>query len=76
MNRSKSLGVAVASVLIGGGALALGGFALATATPHQNAAELRRKFDASAHVQPHPGNLPGLTARECTVRTADRTRTG
>ena len=35
MIRSKSLGVALASVLIGGGALALAGFALASATPHQ-----------------------------------------
>lgn len=37
MNRSKSLGVALASVLIGGGALALAGFALASSTPHQSA---------------------------------------
>ena len=37
MNRSKSLGIALASVLIGGGALALMGFALASATPHQTA---------------------------------------
>jgi hypothetical protein len=37
MNRSKSLGVALASVLLGGGALALAGFALASATPHQAA---------------------------------------
>jgi hypothetical protein len=35
MARSKTLGVALASVLLGGGALALAGFALATATPHQ-----------------------------------------
>ena len=33
MNRSKSLGIALASVLIGGGVLALMGFALASATP-------------------------------------------
>ena len=37
MNRSKSLGVALASVLLGGGALALAGFALASSTPHQAA---------------------------------------
>ncbi|HEY1763222.1 MAG TPA: hypothetical protein VGG17_11580 [Acidimicrobiales bacterium] len=37
MNRSKGLGVALATVLIGGGALALAGFALATASPHQAA---------------------------------------
>jgi len=37
MNKSKSLGVALASVLLGGGALALAGFALASATPHQSA---------------------------------------
>jgi hypothetical protein len=35
-NRSKSLMVALASVLIGGGLLAAGGFALASATPHQS----------------------------------------
>jgi hypothetical protein len=37
MNRSKSLGVALASVLLGGGALALAGFALSSASPHQAA---------------------------------------
>jgi hypothetical protein len=37
MIRSKSLGVALASVLLGGGALALAGFALASSTPHQTA---------------------------------------
>jgi hypothetical protein len=37
MNRSRSLGVALASVLIGGGALGLAGFALASNTPHQSA---------------------------------------
>ena len=37
MNKSKSLGVALASVLIGGGVLALAGFALASSTPHQTA---------------------------------------
>lgn len=37
MDRSKSLGVAIASVLLGGGALVLAGFALASATPHQKA---------------------------------------
>jgi hypothetical protein len=35
MDRSKSLGVAAASVLLGGGVLALGGFLLASNTPHQ-----------------------------------------
>jgi hypothetical protein len=35
MNRSRSLGVAVASVLVVGGALGLAGFALASAEPHQ-----------------------------------------
>jgi hypothetical protein len=35
MMHSKSLGVALASVLLGGAVLALAGFALATATPHQ-----------------------------------------
>jgi hypothetical protein len=37
MNRSRSLGIAAASVLVVGGALGLAGFALATAAPHQTA---------------------------------------
>jgi hypothetical protein len=37
MMHSKTLGVALASVLLGGGVLVLAGFALATATPHQTA---------------------------------------
>ncbi|MEO9180702.1 MAG: hypothetical protein ABI298_03525 [Acidimicrobiales bacterium] len=37
MNRSRSLGVALASVLIGGVALGLAGFTLASNTPHQSA---------------------------------------
>ena len=37
MQRSKSLAVALASVLLGGGILALAGFALASRTPHQAA---------------------------------------
>jgi hypothetical protein len=35
MNRSKSLGIALASVLVIGAALGLAGFALASAAPHQ-----------------------------------------
>jgi hypothetical protein len=35
MNRSKSLGIALASVLVIAAALGLAGFALATASPHQ-----------------------------------------
>ena len=46
MNRSKSLGVALASVLLGGGALALAGFTLASNVPHQ--AQLRCVPDATA----------------------------
>jgi len=37
MNRSRSLTVALASVVLGGGALAIAGFALAASTPHQAA---------------------------------------
>jgi hypothetical protein len=37
MNRSKAIGTSVAAILLGGGALAIGGFALASATPHQAA---------------------------------------
>src|SRR5580658_279981 len=35
MNRSKSLGIALASVLVVAAALGLAGFALASAAPHQ-----------------------------------------
>jgi hypothetical protein len=37
MERSKAVATALVSVLLGGGALALAGFALASATPHQAA---------------------------------------
>ena len=37
MERSKAFGTALASILLGGGALALAGYALASATPHQGA---------------------------------------
>ena len=39
MNRSKSVATALASVVLGGAALALAGFALASNTPHQKALE-------------------------------------
>ena len=35
MKRSKAFGTAVTSIVLGGGALALAGFALASAAPHQ-----------------------------------------
>ena len=37
MNRTKAIGIALTSVLLGGGALALAGYSLASATPHQTA---------------------------------------
>ena len=69
MNRSKSLGVALATVLIGGGALALAGFALATATPHQKAAAVRRELDPGTHLQHYVCHVSRLSSRECTDRS-------
>lgn len=64
MNRSKSLGVALASVLIGGGALALAGFALATATPHQAALHCvmsKTKADTcNLNLSTFPDSLEGV----------------
>ncbi len=64
MNRSKGLGVALATVLIGGGALALAGFALATATPHQTALQCI-KSTTQAHtcsitLSTFPDSLEGV----------------
>jgi hypothetical protein len=64
MNRSKGLGVALATVLIGGGALALGGFALATASPHQTALQCI-KSTTQAHtcsitLSTFPDSLEGV----------------
>ncbi len=64
MNRSKGLGVALATVLIGGGALALAGFALATATPHQTALQCV-KSTTQAHtcsitLSTFPDSLEGV----------------
>lgn len=61
MNRSKSLGVALASVLLGGGALALAGFALASSTPHQAALTcVRTSADAcSLKISTFPDSMAG-----------------
>lgn len=64
MNRSKSLGVALASVLLGGGALALAGFALASATPHQAALKCvessTQAHTCSIHLSTFPDSLEGV----------------
>ena len=62
MNRSKSLGVALASVLLGGGALALAGFALASATPHQAALNCVRTSatTCSLKLSTFPDSLEGV----------------
>jgi hypothetical protein len=61
---SKSLGVALASVLLGGGALALAGFALATATPHQTALHCApvsgKAHTCSVHSATYPDSLEGV----------------
>ena len=66
MNRSKGLGVALASVLIGGGGLALGGFALATATPHQTALQCV-KSTTQAHTCSITLSTFPDSSRECTA---------
>jgi hypothetical protein len=64
MVRSKGLGVAVASVLIGGGVLALAGFALASATPHQTALQCvestTKAHTCSLHLSTYPDSLEGV----------------
>ncbi|MFY9783505.1 MAG: hypothetical protein WAK12_08250 [Acidimicrobiales bacterium] len=64
MNRSKSLGVAVATVLIGGGALALAGFALASNTPHQKplycVASSTKPHTCSVTLATFPDSLEGV----------------
>ncbi len=64
MARSKSLGVALASVLIGGGVLALAGFALASATPHQTALQCvestTKAHTCSITLATYPDSLEGV----------------
>jgi hypothetical protein len=61
MNGSKSLGIALASVLLGGGALALAGFALASDTPHQAALNCVRTSATACSLQlsTYPDSLEG-----------------
>ena len=64
MVRSKGLGVAVASVLIGGGVLALAGFALASATPHQTALQCvestTKAHTCSLTLATYPDSVEGV----------------
>jgi hypothetical protein len=62
MNHRKSLGIALASVLIGGAALALAGFALASATPHQKALNCVRTSatTCSMTIATYPDSLEGV----------------
>jgi len=64
MNRSKSLVVAGASVLIGGGILAAGAFALASATPHQKALDCQmstgQAHSCNLNISTFPDSLEGV----------------
>lgn len=64
MNRTKAFGVALASVLIGGGVLAAGGFALATATPHQTALDCVPVQGQANTCQLHLSTFPDSLAGE------------
>jgi hypothetical protein len=63
MNRAKAFGIALASVLIGGGVLAAGGFALAMAGPDQaalNCVPVQGQANTCAlHVSTFPDSLAG-----------------
>jgi hypothetical protein len=62
MNGSKSLGVALASVLLGGGALALAGLARASNAPHQPALNCVRTSATacSLGLSTYPDSLEGV----------------
>jgi hypothetical protein len=61
MKGSKSIGIALASVLLGGGALALMGFALASRSPHQAALDCKRTSatTCSITISTYPDSLEG-----------------
>jgi hypothetical protein len=61
MERSKAIGASLASILLGGGALALAGFALASATPHQAALQclVTSPGNCTFHVSTFPDALAG-----------------
>jgi len=64
MNRSKSLGVALASVLLGGAVLAAGGYALASASPHQSALSCVPSQSAANTCSLHFSTFPDALAGE------------
>ncbi len=61
MERSKAIGTALASILLGGGALALAGFALASATPHQDALQCvpTTPGNCTLTISTYPDSLAG-----------------
>jgi len=61
MERSKAFATALASILLGGGALALAGFALASDTPHQAALECKPTTAGACSLQisSFPDSLAG-----------------
>ena len=63
MNQSKALGIALISVLLGGGALALAGFALASDAPHQTALDCVPNASQPGHctltMSTYPDSLAG-----------------
>ena len=75
MNRSKSLGIALASVLVIGAALGLAGFALASAAPHQTplvcAPVQGQANTCSLTMATYPDSGEGVHGKD-----GDRTRTG
>ncbi len=63
MNHTKAIGIALASVLLGGGALALAGYSLASATPHQTAQKCVPNPTQAGHctltISSYPDSLAG-----------------
>ena len=62
MNRSRSIVVALVSIVLGGAVLALAGFALASATPHQKALECVSTSSGSCNLNfsVFPDSLSGV----------------
>lgn len=64
MSHRKSLGIAALSIVLGGGVLAAGGFALASATPHQAALTCVKSTTAAdtcnLNISTFPDSLEGV----------------
>jgi hypothetical protein len=68
MNRTKAIGIALASVLLGGGALAIAGYSLASATPHQSALNCVPNPSQAGHctltLSTYPDSLAGQHGKD------------